>query len=86
MLLSATFGESRALEEITWDQIRRFVDKAGLPMSSTLRTVADTVEATVAAWQSLGPKDILPGDIRAAIDAQINRAAARTATALTGRH
>ena len=84
--LALTFGESRALEEITWEQIRRFVDKAGMPMSSTLRTVADTVEATVAAWQSLGPKDILPADIRGAIDAQINRAAARTATALTGRH
>jgi serine/threonine-protein kinase HipA len=80
--LALTFGGSRSLEGITLDQIRRFTDTAGLPMTPVLRRVRETVEATTAAWQKLGPKDLLPADIREVISRQIEGAARRTLTGL----
>jgi serine/threonine-protein kinase HipA len=43
--LALTFGGSRSLEGITLDQIRRFTDTAGLPMTPIVRIVRETVEA-----------------------------------------
>jgi serine/threonine-protein kinase HipA len=76
--LALTFGGSRSLEGITLDQIRRFTDTAGLPMTPVLRRVRETVEATTAAWQKLEPKDLLPVDISEVISRQIDGAARRT--------
>jgi serine/threonine-protein kinase HipA len=76
--LALTFGASRSLEGITPDQIRRFTDTAGLPMTPISRVVRETVEATATAWQRLDHKDLLPADILRSIDNQIDRAATGT--------
>jgi hypothetical protein len=52
--LALTFGGSRYLEEITDDQVRRFTDNAGLPVTPVVRAVRETTEATAAAWGSSG--------------------------------
>jgi serine/threonine-protein kinase HipA len=80
--LALTFGGSRSLGEITFDQLRRFTDTAGLPLTPILRIVRETVEATAAAWQKLYAKDLLPTDLLKAIDHQIDGAAASTSKAL----
>ena len=76
--LALTFGGSRSLEEITLDQIRRFTDTAGLPMTPILRIVRETVDAAATAWQKLDQKDLLPADILQVTSRQIAGAAART--------
>lgn len=76
--LALTFGGSRSLEGITLDQIRRFTDTAGLPMTPILRIVRETVEATATAWQDLDQRDLLPAGILKIIDRQIDSAAAHT--------
>jgi serine/threonine-protein kinase HipA len=81
--LALTFGGSRSLEGIDLDQIRRFTDTAGLPMTPVLRIVYETVEATAAAWQNLAPKDLLPTGMLKAIGSQIDGAATRTLKALS---
>jgi serine/threonine-protein kinase HipA len=80
--LALTFGGSRSLEGITLDQIRRFTDTAGLPMTPILRIVRETVEATAAAWQKLDQKALLPAAISKVISRQIDGAAARTSKEL----
>jgi serine/threonine-protein kinase HipA len=80
--LALTFGGSRSLEGITLDQIRRFTDTAGLPMTPILRIVRETVEATAAAWQKLDQKELLPAAISKVISRQIDGAAARTSKEL----
>jgi len=76
--LALTFGGSRSLEGITLDQIRRFTDTAGLPMTPILRIVRETVEATATAWKELDQKDLLTTEILKVISRQIEGAAART--------
>jgi serine/threonine-protein kinase HipA len=76
--LALNFGGSRSLEGITLDQLRRFTDTAGLPMTPILRIVRETVEATATAWQKLDQKDLLPAEILKIVDRQIEDAAART--------
>jgi serine/threonine-protein kinase HipA len=76
--LALTFGASRSLDEITLDQLRRFTDTAGLPMTPVLRLVRETAEATAAAWQTLNGKDRLPSDLPESIGSQIERAGAAT--------
>ncbi len=76
--LALSFGDSRSLSEITPDQIRRFADTARLPMSPLPRLVIETLEKTVNAWRDLGEKDILPIDIKNAIDRQIMAVAKNT--------
>lgn len=76
--LALTLGGSRDITGISFDQIRRLVDKAGLPMTPVARIVRDTVEATTEAWKKLEVKDLLPAGIHGAIDTQIDKAASRT--------
>jgi serine/threonine-protein kinase HipA len=76
--LALTFGGSRSLEGITLDQIRRFTDTAGLPMTPILRIVRETVEATATEWKELDQKDLLTTEILKVISRQIEGAAART--------
>jgi serine/threonine-protein kinase HipA len=76
--LALTFGGSRGLEGITVDQLRRFTDTAGLPMTPVSRVVGETVEATATAWRKLEQRKLLPADILKVINSQIDGAATRT--------
>lgn len=76
--LALTFGGSRSLQEISFDQIRRFTDRAGLPMTPVVRTMSETIERTVSAWRELNSKELLPADLLKAIDRQIEGVAARS--------
>lgn len=76
--LALNFGDSRSLNEISPDQIRRFADTARLPLSPLSQLVMETVDRTIAAWKTLGEKELLSDDILKAIDKQIKMAAANT--------
>jgi serine/threonine-protein kinase HipA len=69
--LALTFGGSRSLTEITTDQVRRFADTARLPASPLWPIVTDTTDRTMAAWEKLAEKDLLPEKMREAIGDQI---------------
>ena len=76
--LALNFGGSQSLNEITVDQVRRFIDTARLPASPVWEIVREVVERTPAAWKTLDQKDLLPSEIRQAIDKQILAVAAKT--------
>lgn len=76
--LALTLGGTRDIGGISVDQMRRFADKASLPIAPIARIVRDTVEATVTAWHTLVQKDLLPLEIREVVHKQIEGAAART--------
>jgi serine/threonine-protein kinase HipA len=82
--LALTFGGSRSLEGIDPDQIRRFTENAGLPLTPILRIVHETVDATAAAWRNLEQKHLLPAELLKSIDSQIEGSAVRTLTMLSG--
>ena len=69
--LALTFGDSRSMDEITPDQVRRFADTARLPSSVLWKTVVETADRTVSAWEKLIEKDLLPSKIRTVIDRHI---------------
>lgn len=69
--LALTFGGSRSLAEITTDQVRRFAETARLPVSPLWPIVIQTVDRTVAAWEQLAEKDLLPAEMRTMIGNQI---------------
>jgi serine/threonine-protein kinase HipA len=69
--LALTFGDSRSLSEIDTDQARRFADTARLPVSPLWRQVIDVADRTVAAWDQLAEKDLLPEKMRKAIGNQV---------------
>jgi serine/threonine-protein kinase HipA len=69
--LALTFGGSRSLSEITTDQVRRLADTARLPASPLWPIVTETTDRTVAAWERLAEKDLLPEKMRTAIGDQI---------------
>ena len=76
--LALNFGGSQSLNEITVDQVRRFIDTARLPASPVWEIVREVVERTPAAWKTLDQKDLLPSEIRQAIDKQILAVIAKT--------
>jgi serine/threonine-protein kinase HipA len=76
--LALSFGGSRSLQEMTVDRVRRFADTAGLPLKSLRDIVRDTVERTAAAWKNLAQRELLPAEIDAAIDRQIQLVAANS--------
>lgn len=76
--LALNFGGSQSLNEITVDQVRRFIDTAHLPASPVWEIVREVVERTAAAWKTLDQKDLLPSEIRQAIDKQILAVIAKT--------
>jgi serine/threonine-protein kinase HipA len=69
--LALTFGGSRSLSEVTTNQVRRFADTARLPASPLWPIVTETSDRTVAAWEKLAEKDLLPEKMRTAIGDQI---------------
>lgn len=81
--LGLTFGGSRSLSEITTDQVRRLADTARLPASPLWPIVVETAERTVAEWNRLDEKDLLPEDMRAVIGKQIAAVAHTVAQAAT---
>jgi serine/threonine-protein kinase HipA len=80
--LALNFGGSRTLSEISSDQIRRFADTARLPASPVSQLVTETVERTAEAWKALGHKELLPGEMRKAIDRQIQTVTTNTQSRL----
>lgn len=78
--LALSFGGSRALDEITIDQMRRLADKGNLPVSPIIRLAQETVARTVDAWRTLAAKDLLPAELVSVIHTQIETAAARAIT------
>jgi serine/threonine-protein kinase HipA len=76
--LALNFGGSQSLSEITVDQIRRFTDTARLPASPVWEIVRETVEKTRTAWQKLDQKDLLPSDLRTAMEKQIAAVTVKT--------
>ena len=76
--LALNFGGSQSLNEITVKQIRRFTDTARLPTSPVWEIVRETVERTEAAWKALDQKDLLPSDMRKAIEKQIHAVSTNT--------
>jgi serine/threonine-protein kinase HipA len=81
--LALTFGGSRSLSEITTDQVRRFADTARLPVSPLWPRVKEVTERTVAAWEKLAEKDLLPNAMRKAIGDHVRRVARSVAQATT---
>jgi serine/threonine-protein kinase HipA len=69
--LGLSFGGSRSLYEITVDQMRRFADTARIPASPLWQIAVDTAERTAESWKTLERADLLPKDLRAAIEKQI---------------
>jgi serine/threonine-protein kinase HipA len=69
--LALTFGGSRSLGEITTDQVRRFANAARLPASPLWPIVSDITDRSVAAWEQLAEKDLLPENMRKAIGEHI---------------
>ncbi len=69
--LALTFGGSRSLNLITKDQVRRFVDKASLPMNKVWNIINETANQTIEAWHSLEQKDLLPPEILGRIEEHI---------------
>jgi serine/threonine-protein kinase HipA len=69
--LGLTFGDSRSLDEISTDQVRRFADTARLPASPLWAIIAETAERTVAEWNRLDEKDLLGQKMRVLIGKQI---------------
>jgi serine/threonine-protein kinase HipA len=81
--LALSFGGSRSLSEITTDQLRRFADTARLPASPLWPMVTDITERTVAAWEDLDEKSLMPEDMRNAIGEQIMKVAKSVSQAIT---
>lgn len=76
--LGLTFGGSRSLAGITKDQVRRFADTARLPTSPVWELVRETVDRTARAWSGLEARELLPQDLGARIDDQIESAVRKT--------
>jgi serine/threonine-protein kinase HipA len=69
--LGLSFGGSKGLDGITPAQMRSFADTARIPASPLWPIAVDTAERTAAAWKTLEQADLLPKDLRAAIEKQI---------------
>ena len=74
--LALGFGGSKDISAITPEQMRRFADTARLAVNPMWRLVHETAERTIAAWQSLDEKALLPQSIVQAIDAHLLKVAA----------
>ena len=73
--LALNFGDEKNIGHITPDQVRRFAEKANLPVNQLWTIAQETSAHIVAAWRDHVAKDLLPAEVREAIDRQIERAA-----------
>ena len=76
--LALTLGGSRNLHVISKEQIRRFADRAGLPVSPVWDTVRQTAERTGEVWDTLDERSLLSGDMLAYIEDHLKAAARAT--------
>lgn len=76
--LALSFGDSRSLNDINPEQIRRFADVARLSVNPLSQIVVETIERTIAAWRNLPEKELLPREIFKVIDKQIEDVAGQT--------
>jgi serine/threonine-protein kinase HipA len=81
--LALSFSGSRSLSEITTDQVRRFADTARLPVSVLWPIVTNMTDRTVAAWENLDEKNLIPDDMREATGQQIMTVAKNISLAAT---
>jgi hypothetical protein len=72
--LALNFGGRRSSNEITVDQVRRFTDTAGLPTSPVWEIVREVAQRTAAEWKTLDQKDLLPVEMRKAVEKQVHAA------------
>ncbi len=73
--LALNFGGEKNISQITPDQVRRFADKARLSVNQLWTIAQETSAHIVDAWRDHAAKDLLPAEVREAIDRQIKRAA-----------
>ena len=73
--LALGFGKSKALDDITPDQLRRFADAAGASAPALWETVLRTVEETRAAWRDSAERDLLPAEVRESLSGHIEAVA-----------
>jgi len=73
--LALNFGGEKDMGRIEPNRVRRFAEKAGLPVNPLWTIVQETSAHIVDAWRDHAAKDLLPASVRAAIDRQIERAA-----------
>jgi serine/threonine-protein kinase HipA len=73
--LALNFGGEKNIGHIMPDQVRRFAEQAGLPVNPLWTIAQETSAYVVDAWRAHAAKDLLPAEVRAAIDRQIERAA-----------
>jgi serine/threonine-protein kinase HipA len=79
--LALSFGEAKSLDGITIDRVRRFTDKARMPMGPVWRIAQETIERTAEAWKTLPHKDLIQADILKIIDDQIEKVTSATGKA-----
>jgi serine/threonine-protein kinase HipA len=77
--LALGFGRSKAMDDITPDQVRCFADTAQVGATPLWETVLETVEQTRAAWRALGLRDLLPADLRKTLESHMDRVATNIA-------
>ena len=75
MSLALRFGKSKALDDITPDQVRRFAEAAGASAPALWETARRTVEETRDAWLGGAERDLLPAEIREPLGAHIETVA-----------
>lgn len=76
--LALSFGESKNIDKITPDQIKRFTNAARLPSHPILKLVKETIEQTIVAWRKFDEKELLPNEIKKTIAQQIQTVASNT--------
>lgn len=77
--LALGFGQSRSMDEITPEQVRRFAQTARLPVSTLWKTLLDTIEQTLQAWSGHSERALLPGPIDKMLDDHLRTVAGRIA-------
>ena len=73
--LALNFGGEKDMGRIVPNQVRRFAEKAGLPVNPLWTIAEETSARIVDAWRDHVAKNFLPASVREAIDRQIERAA-----------
>ncbi len=73
--LALSFGDSKSLEKIIPDQIRRFANTAHIPIEPLKALALETIEKTQSAWHDLAEKEILDKTLQNVINKQIQKVA-----------
>lgn len=73
--LALGFGKSKAMDQITFEQVRRFAETAKLSLPVLWQTVTATIEETRLAWRDHAVRDLLPRGIIEIIQTHIETVA-----------